>query len=226
VNPTAPEHAAAKNAWPGSRRILARLSLAGACLLPWLACGQSSFVWTTNYYLVTGSNFHQIRESMDLARPPRITAPMLALTEWRMSWRFSVVPSTGGCRCASFSTRLVITNTLPRWTPPTNATPELKAAWQRIFKNLAQHEAGHSQIALAALAETHRRVKELPDDPDCQGLRTRVNALIRSVIENYRIIDQDYDKRTEHGMRQGAALRYSPASNPGVTHFPTPAAKP
>jgi predicted secreted Zn-dependent protease len=192
-------------------------TLAGLLLLlPVLARGQSTFVWTTNYYVVTGSNLREIRESLNLARPPKISPPMTALTEWRMSWRFAVVPSTSGCRCASFSTRLVITNTLPRWTPPTNATPELKAAWQRLFRNLARHEAGHSQIALAALAETHKRVKELPDDPDCEGVRSKVNALIRSVIEDYRQLDEDYDRRTEHGTKQGPVFRYPVRSSAGT----------
>ena len=192
-----------------SRQVLAGL---GLLLLPLLANGGSTFVWTTNYYVVTGSNMREIMVSMDQVRPPKITAPMMACTEWRMWWRFAVVPSTGGCRCASFSTRLVLTNTLPRWTPPTNATPQLKAAWQRMFWNLARHEGGHSEIALAALAEAHRRVKELPDDPDCDGLRAKVNAMIRGVMEDYHRLDDDYDRRTQHGWRQGVALPYTSSS--------------
>ena len=205
----------------GRRLKLAWRALAGALLLllPGVACGQSSFVWTTNYYLVTGSNFREIRESFNLARPPRMTPPTTALTEWRMSWRFAVVPSAGGCRCASFATRLVITNTLPRWTPPTNATPELNEEWHRYFRSLAQHEAGHSRIALAALAETHQRVKELPDDPDCDGLRAKVNDLIRGVIESYRKMDQNYDKLTEHGTKQGAFFR-PPGGGRGEWRWP------
>jgi predicted secreted Zn-dependent protease len=190
-----------------SRQALASL---GVFLLPLLANGQSTFVWTTNYYVVTGSTMREIMESMDQARPAKIAAPMMGCTEWRMMWRFAVVPSTGGCRCASFSTRLVITNTLPRWTPPTNATPELKAAWQRLFWNLAQHEGGHSEIALAALAEVHRRVKELPDDPDCDGLRPKVNAMIQGVLDEYHRLDGDFDQRTQHGRWSGVAVPYSP----------------
>ncbi len=195
---------------------LSRQVLAGMCLLllPLLARGESTFVWTTNYYIVTGSNMREIMESMDQARPAKITSGMMACTEWRMWWRFAVVPSTGGCRCASFTTRLVLTNTLPRWTPPTNATPQLLSTWRRLFWSTARHEGGHSEIALAALAEVHKRVKELPDDPDCDGLRAKVNAMIRSVLEDYKKMDEDYDRRTQHGRRPGVAIPYSPTAAP------------
>jgi predicted secreted Zn-dependent protease len=191
---------------------LSRHAWLGLCLLffPLLAKGASTLVWTTNYYIITGSNMREIMESMDQMRPAKITAPMTACTEWRMWWHFAVVPSPGGWRCDSFTTRLVITNTLPRWTPPTNATPQLLSGWRRMFWNTARHEGGHSEIALAALAEVHRRVKELPDDPDYDGFRGRVNAMIRSVLDEYKKMDDDYDRRTQHGRWQGVAVPYSP----------------
>jgi predicted secreted Zn-dependent protease len=194
-----------------------RHALAGTLLLllPLGACGGSSFVWTTNYYVVTGSNLREIRESLDSAHPPKITPPLRVATEWRVSWRFAVVPSAGGWRCGSFATRLVITNTLPRWAPPPNATPELQQAWQRFFRNLAQHEAGHSRIALAALAEAHQRVKELSDDPEWYGLRAKVNDVVRAVLDSYSEKERDYDERTQHGMRQGPVF-LSPAGGRGA----------
>jgi predicted secreted Zn-dependent protease len=185
------------------------LAMALVLLLPWLARAQNSFVQTTNYYFVTGANFHELRHSMNAARPPRLTPPMAGLTEWELSWQFAVAPSTGGCRCVSFTTRLVITTTLPFWRVPTNASPELVAAWPGYFSALALHEAGHTQVALAALAETHRRIKSLRDDPDCRDLRTKINKLLLGVIDSYREMDRNYDEWTEHGVKQGAVLQYT-----------------
>jgi len=145
-------------------------------------------------------------ESINHARPARLAAPLAGLTEWHIQWRFSIIPSSTGCRCAAFSTRATITNTLPFWRAPTNATYGMKQEWRHYFGNLAAHEAGHSQIALAALAEMHKQVTDLKEEPNGAVLTQKVNDLLENVMDRYRKMDLEYDARTEHGAKQfGAA---------------------
>jgi predicted secreted Zn-dependent protease len=192
-------------------RRLGRLAVAAAVLAllcPALVQAQNKLVWRTNYYSVQGASLGEIHRSMDQSRPWKEPANLSGLTEWRIEWRFELTPAEGGCRCSSFTTTTTITNTLPRWTPPAEAPEELKAAWTRFIKALGEHEDGHSRLALAALADLHKRIKELGPEPVCDGLRKRINDLAGRVIDENRQREKDYDRRTQHGATQGVALRY------------------
>ena len=193
---------------PGWR--LRRLAVAGVlmALVPAaLAQPQNKLMWKTNYYSVTGASLREISRSMDQSRPWMAAENLTGLTEWRIDWRFEVKPAEAGCRCTSFTTTTSITNTLPRWTPPAGAPAGLAAAWTRFITALGEHEDGHSRLALAAVADLHKRIKELGPAADCDGLRKRINDLARRVIEDHRQREKDYDRRTRHGETQGVALR-------------------
>ena len=177
-----------------------------ALLWPALAGAQNTFHWTTNYYAVTGATLVEIRQSINQSRPWKGKLEMDGLTEWSIHWRFQVEPSANGCCCRSFTTQVAITNTLPRWRPPATAAATTKKSWEGYIVPLGQHETGHAQIALAAAAEVRKRVGELGEEPDCDGLKKKINDLAHRIVENYRQRDRDYDERTNHGANQGAAL--------------------
>jgi len=191
-------------------RLLARLVLASTflALLPNAHTqAQNQLVWRTNYYSVTGASLREIHRSMDQSRPWKAAENLTGLTDWRVDWWFEVKPAEDGCRCTSFTTTTSITNTLPRWTPPADAPAALAAAWTRFITALGEHEDGHSRLALAAVADLHKRIKELGPAADCDGLRKRINDLAGRVIEEHRQREKDYDRRTRHGETQGATLR-------------------
>lgn len=173
---------------------------------PILAVAQNSLRWTTNYYTVTGATLTEIRQSVRQSRPWKEKSDLDGVTEWRVTWQFGVMPTSGGCRCSSFGTQTTITVTVPRWIAPTNAPDAVRQIWQKYSVALGQHEAGHAAIALAASAELRKRVQEAGESADCVGLTKRINDLGRQVIEEHRKRDKDYDERTQHGATQGASL--------------------
>ena len=178
-----------------------------ATLLSGAVCAQTSVEWTTNYYNVSGTTVAEIHQSLRQNRPWRDNSGHHALTSWRVTWNFYVGNSDRGCRMTSFSTRSTINITLPRWIAPTNAPQEVLQAWQRYITALGQHEAGHAQFALAAAAEMHKRVKEIPEGGDCNGLRANINGLGQGILADYKNREKEYDRRTNHGITQGATLR-------------------
>jgi predicted secreted Zn-dependent protease len=89
---------------------------------------------------------------------------------------------------------------------PTNTPPALKKAWNRYLTALEQHEAGHAQLALDAVAEQHKRVTQLGGASDCSALKKRIYELAGRIVDDYRKRDKEYDERTAHGVRQGALL--------------------
>ena len=152
------------------------------CALP--ASAQNSLMWTTNYYPVTGATLVEIRQSMRQARPWKERLNVDGYTSWNVNWKFSLAPSASGCRCVSFTTQTVIGVTLPRWVATPDAGEPVKEAWTRYIAALGKHESEHTQHALGAVTELHRRVKEAGEGPDCEGLKKRLNDLGQQVTAN------------------------------------------
>ena len=185
--------------------MLVSVLVALAC--PALTCAQNTLVWKTNYYAIAGASIGELRRSMSQSRTFQGPSNLVGLTEWRIDWRYKVNPSATGCRCSSFTTTTVITNTLPRWIAPASAPDDLKANWTRYITALGQHEDGHSQIALAGLAEMHKRIKELGESADCTTMTKRINDTAWQVVNEQRERDREYDRRTHHGGTQGVSFR-------------------
>jgi predicted secreted Zn-dependent protease len=177
---------------------------------------QNTLLWSTNYYPVSGTDTDELRASMHRSKPWKEESDMallVGLTTWHIEWRFKVTPTPNGCRCSSFTTRTAITNTLPRWLPPTNAPPQLKTVWTRFATALGQHEDGHSRLALAAVAEMHKQVKALGENSDCDALKRSINEVAQRTLAEFRKRDLEYDRTTNHGVTQGASLS-NPARSP------------
>ena len=181
------------SAW---RIITAALALV---LFPLLACGQSSFIWTTNFYAVTGANFREIRQSIDRSRPWKDSFD--GVTHWNIEWRCQLNPSPDGCSGSGHATQTKIVTTLPRWTPPAGVAPEVKAQWTRFFVALAQHEAGHARIGRAAAAKVDATIRQVGAQPDCDAVQRLINERAERVLAEHRRQDEEYDRRTDHGRK-------------------------
>ena len=187
------------------------LALVAGCfalgLGPWSAVAQSTVVRKTNYYAMTGSSLRHIQESLKQTRPWKDNSGRDALTEWYVRWYAEYSSGGGTCHCSSFTTTTTITITLPRWIAPTNTPAEVRTAWAKYVAALEVHEIGHADLALAAAAEMHKRIKEIGSDSDCNALRTRVQNECQAALDSYRAQEKDYDRRTRHGATQGATFR-------------------
>jgi predicted secreted Zn-dependent protease len=179
--------------WPTG--MLAGLAFAGAAVG---AAGQT-VTWKTNYFNVTGANQREIRESLRSARPWR--DPYDAVTDWNVQWSFTTRGNGTTCDCEGFKTTTTITMTLPRWLVPTNTTPTVKSWWLDFHKRLSEHEVGHGKIGLSAAAEIRKQTGQATRDVDCGTLRQRINSTAHRILEEHRVKDRDYDKRTGHGAR-------------------------
>ncbi len=177
------------------------------------ARGQSTVLWRTNYYTVTGATLREINQSFSQSRPWKNKSSLDGLTDWRVDWKFNVTQSDSGCRLSYFTTTTTINITLPKWVAPTNTSPSVKEIWGRYITALGQHENGHGQFAAAAASEIHKRIKEVSEGSDCGSLRNNVTSLCSGVVETYKQRDKEYDVRTEHGAQQGARL---PARDPAM----------
>ena len=178
------------------RRAAAVTALA---LFPLAAAAQNSIVWTTNYYSVTGANLREIRQSITAARPWKDSFD--GDTRWTVKWNFKLSETANGCACACASTATKIVTTLPRWKPAPETAPEAKEQWAQYLTSLTQHEAGHARFALAAAAEVGKSISATGPQRDCDALQRSIDQRANRVVDDYRVREQEYDRRTEHGTK-------------------------
>ena len=172
-------------------------------VLTWLAATVASHAqpvhWTTNFYSVTGSNFREIRQSIERSRPWKDSFD--GDTRWTVGWNFNLTQTPAGCSFTSFRTTTTIVTTMPRWTPPPDIAPEVKGQWTRYFTNLLQHEVGHARIGMAAAAEVDKQIRQMTSTSDCETLRRAINERAERIVEEHRARDREYDRQTNHGRQ-------------------------
>ncbi|HTQ77444.1 MAG TPA: DUF922 domain-containing protein [Burkholderiales bacterium] len=125
---------------------------------------------------------------------------------WYLSYEFKTKRVAGGCVVDDLSTKLDLKVVMPRWKKPVNAAPGLETSWSRYLAALKVHEDGHLQIGRDFEASFRRFAKALKA-PKCSEiepvLRTRFNLLQQQARKR----DEEYDEKTERGVKQGAVLR-------------------
>lgn len=101
-----------------------------------------------------------------------------AYTQWHVSW-------SSHCNI-----KLKITYTYPRWVDRDEAPAYLVRSWNRMMANLVAHEEGHGDHGIQA-------AKEISEN-DCRNAK--------GITRNWAAEDKRYDKRTNHGAREGVRL--------------------
>jgi predicted secreted Zn-dependent protease len=158
-------------------------------------------------YEVTGAGIDDLRRSIDAAGPVIDGERFVARTRWHLDWRFTYATDMRGCRIASAQTRVAVRTTYPRWEQARYAPPDLNARWQRFLEALRWHEGMHRRHGLEAGASVQRRLTQLLPQPDCAATERVANQMAHGIVARWRAADRDYDRRTQHGVTEGATLR-------------------
>lgn len=155
-------------------------------------------------YEVSGGTVADIARSLDAGARTTEEGRFRGTTSWRIGWRYRYEPDRAGCRITEVDVRLDLVTTLPRRTPADAGEPGLARAWRRYLDALRLHEAGHRRYAMEAANEVARGIRRLRT-ASCDTMEPRADELGRRVVERYRGVNLDYDRRTAHGRAQGAA---------------------
>lgn len=157
------------------------------------------------YYEITGSTAAGLRAALDQAGPVDDAGRRWdGYTAWHLRWQPLTRMSDGACVLEHVGTLLWIDVTLPRWQPPADADPGLERQWRRYLGALQAHEAGHEKIVRDAAAALRKAIERLREAPDCDSFRRAADAAADRVLARFRAREQEYDRRSRHGARQGA----------------------
>lgn len=157
------------------------------------------------YYNIQGNSVEELRTEMQRKGPRDQSGRRFhGLTDWHVSWTYRWRQQGDRCRLnqveVDFSNRIQ----MPRWRPSRHAPRELVQQWQRYIQRLEQHELQHYQHGVQAAEEVERVLSHFSIPGNCRTMENAANQRAEEIIRRYNRLDQQYDRRTQHGASEGA----------------------
>ncbi len=159
----------------------------------------------TDYYQVNGKTPSEIRDDLDMKTPIREDGLNYdAHTDWFVKWNFWWNKSNGQCAIKKVTTRVDIQYILPKLIISRALPKSLKQQWEVYMKALLHHEDGHKNIGVRAANEIEKEIGNMMARRTCKQLETDANRLGHKIIENFHGLDKEFDRKTDHGVKDGA----------------------
>jgi predicted secreted Zn-dependent protease len=157
---------------------------------------------------LSGTNFPELNESMLKVGPfdAATNRRWWGFTRWNISWKFLHATHGGQCQIDQFALTLDGVIELPEFVNQSFATEEVKTKWDSFIGALRTHEYGHWRNGIDATNELEKRLLQITPKPDCETLDLEIKTLGDQVMQEYREVDEQYDRFTNHGINQGATF--------------------
>ncbi|MBD2076706.1 DUF922 domain-containing Zn-dependent protease [Phormidium sp. FACHB-592] len=162
----------------------------------------------TVYYPIKGATAGQLRQQMNRLGPISQTSGQRfdARTDWYVRWNYQYLNQANSCQLTAIRVRADVSVTLPQWKQPANAAKGLVNRWNQYIKALRLHEDGHKDNGIATSQEILQLLKRFPAKSSCSELGVAANKAAQGIISQYNQRDLDYDRKTQHGVTQGAVF--------------------
>ncbi len=161
----------------------------------------------TNYYYIDGPSASVLAAQIDKNGPPGADGNRYAgKIKWDVQWKFKREQTGATCGIKEVAVAVGIAQTLPRWRGEPNGAAALKKRWQEFVVALKRHEDGHKEHGLAAAREIEAALLAAKPASNCEDLSIAANSAAEGIVKKYKKLDEDYDRQTDHGRRQGATL--------------------
>lgn len=161
----------------------------------------------TSYYYVDGPSATILAAQIDQNGPTGADGKRYAAkTKWDVQWKFRHEQSGVTCSLTEVAVAIGIAQTLPKWRGEAKGAAALKTRWQKFVDALKRHEDGHKDHGLAAGKEIEAALLAAKPASNCEDLAAAANSVAEAIVTKYQKLDQDYDRKTDHGRSQGATL--------------------
>ena len=161
----------------------------------------------TRYYTVQGKTPQAIRQSIE-TRGPRGDGGRRfhASTRWSVEWGYRWTESNHRCKLRQPQVNLKVNMLLPKLDGKVSLSAARQVEWDIYTKALLRHEQQHREYAVAAANELERELQAIDGWHDCQRLEQMINQRADDVLEKYAALEQEFDRRTDHGAKDGVVL--------------------
>ena len=151
------------------------------------------------YYDVRGTNSDEINASMHRRGPDNGEGDGAGSTDYRIAWSWGRKRIGSRCEVIDPEVRFSAIVLLPRLVDEERQSEEVRLGWRKLIAQLRAHEAGHARIAYEHADEVRAAVAAAPCGKEAAWGQRALNRI--------RQLQADYDRRTVHGLVQGAIER-------------------
>ena len=160
------------------------------------ARGSIDFHVTTRHYPVTGSDIASAYQSLRVRGPGGFSG----WARWKVDYQTTSEAAASGCLITAVTIRVDGEILMPQWTEEKDASLRDQAAWRAMYNQLKRHEDGHVQHGREFALLLRERLMGIGAVP-CEQLQPLAQREYQFLYENLKNRDQEYDRRTEHGLR-------------------------
>ena len=161
----------------------------------------------TSYYYIDGPSATVLAAQLDQNGPVGSDGKHYAgRTRWDIQWKFRPQQQGTQCSMKEAAVAVGIAQTLPRWRGESKGAAGLKSRWTQFIDALQRHEDGHKEHGVKAGKEIEAAVLSGKPASNCEDLESAANAAAQAIVAKYQALDEAYDRKTDHGRNQGAAL--------------------
>ena len=185
------------------RKILFVLAL----LISVPAAGEPLVRLHTSYYYIDGASATVLAAQLDQNGPVGSDGKHYAgRTRWDIQWKFRHEQKGTACSMTDVAIAVGIAQTMPKWRGEEKGAAGLKALWTKFAEALQRHEDGHKEHGMRAAKEIEAAVLAVKPASNCEDLELAANTVAQAVLTKYQALDEDYDRKTDHGRNRGATL--------------------
>jgi len=134
---------------------------------------------TLEYYDIEGS------DQASLINALNARGAELSRSSWKLAYQYKPGRELGRCAVGVVTTKLDLSTTLPRWSPPAGTPAALIERWQRYLISLLSYQNGRLERARELERALKPALEALPPAADCPSLdvavRERYEALQQEV---------------------------------------------
>ena len=160
-----------------------------------------------DYYWVSGRTASEIRNDLNRKTPIRQDGKKYdAHTDWFVKWNFWWNESSGLCTIKKVETRVDVQYVLPKLNRSGSIPSSLKQKWETYKKAFLHHENGHKDMGVRAAREIEKEIRNMAPRRTCKQLEIDANRLGDKIVKKYKDVEREYDRKTNHGMNEGAVF--------------------
>ena len=169
-------------------------------LAPHLSRDDVQVTLHTTHYAVEGNSYDAI--NTELAKHgPDLGNWAVGSCRWQVLPQWRIEQAAGACLLHELRVDVKIDITMPRWQDTGNKL--IKKRWARFYRQLQKHEHGHARVGVHAGEEVFDALTALSSTTDCERLSREAERRYTRIIAAHHAIDDEYDRASQHGGRQG-----------------------
>ncbi len=159
------------------------------------------------FYDISGTNITAIHESLQRNGPLAKSGKRFhASTHWNISWSYRWIESNQQCRLNKTDISVQVDMLLPRLKNRDSLDEKVRTKWDQYIAALTAHEQQHQAFGQEAANEIERLLLNTPA-MNCFRMEKHLNERAQEILAKYKNLEEQFDRDTEHGAKDGVVLR-------------------